>query len=75
METNNPQITKRVFKLTTLEKETNTMSACITQYNDVSELAITNSNGSFKFMYFDSDNDLFEVLSKLPIDPQNITYE
>lgn len=51
------------------------MSATISQFDNVSELTIVNTNGSFKFMYFDNDNDLYEVLSKLPIDLQNISYE
>ena len=71
-------IEKRVLNLSIDKSNSNKgnlMSACITQYNDVSELTIVNSQGQFKFMYFDNDNDLFEVLSQLPIDPQNITYE
>ena len=51
------------------------MSACVTQFENVYELVITNTNGPIRFMYFDTDNDLFEILSQLPIDPQNITYE
>lgn len=53
----------------------NLMSACVTQFENVYELVITNTNGPIRFMYFDTDNDLFEILSQLPIDPQNITYE